>query len=139
MAVVLDAYAVAGFVDEHPTAVRLVGSAIDSGHCYITTSSVIEAACIITDHAGPSLAEYWIGWLYTNERITILERSPNAGNYLDENFVILANKAHAKSGLTPAAASAAAAARRMNIPVLTDREKFRQLEEIGFCQVSWIK
>lgn len=139
MAVILDASAITTIALEDEPGAASVEDAIQSGHCYITISSLIEAACAITNVAGIRLAEQWIGWLYTAGRITILEQSQKGRVYTEEDFVLLTSEAFAGSGLTPAAASAAAAARRLNIPVLTDRQNFKHLEEAGFCQVQWIR
>jgi hypothetical protein len=136
MAVVLDARVAAGVALQDRTLTKHVEQALESGKCYMTLASVVEFSCLVTDGCGPQLARQWLGWLFTNEDIEIVERL-HLTESLTEEFQVLVGEAYLKSGVAYSSASAAALAHRMGIPVLTNRREFRELEDQQFCGVQW--
>lgn len=136
MAIVLDGATAAGIPLNDPLIRKHVESALDENKCYMTLASLTEFACIVTAGCGSKLAEQWVGWLYTHESIEIVEQR-RFDRYASQKFLLMVADAYSRSGLAPAAASAAALAKYMRIPVLTNRERFKTLEEERFCKVKW--
>lgn len=135
MAIVLDGAVAAGVPLGNLDAEKHVEAALAAGRCFMTLASVSEFACIVAQGAGQALADHWVAWIYTNEDIEIVEERHK--EYMKEGFMLLVVEACLRSGLYSPSCSAAALARRMNIPVLTNREGFRELEQQGFCSVVW--
>ncbi|MEN6372948.1 MAG: hypothetical protein ABFD64_13150 [Armatimonadota bacterium] len=138
MAIVLDGAAAAGIPLNDPLLRKHVEAALDEHKCYMTLASVTEFACLATAGCGAKLAEQWVGWLYTHECIEIVEQR-RFDRYASQKFLLMIADAYDRSGLAPAAASSAALAKYMKIPVLTNRERFKTLEEERFCKVKWAR
>lgn len=136
MAVVLDAVIPIGVAVSDPACSKALEDTLTRGRCFMTIASVEEFACVVRDYCGEQLAEKWLAWLFSVEDIEIVEARHK--DYVSEDFVMLVADAYSKTRLTPPAASAAALARHLKIPVVTNRRNFIDLEQSGFCRVIWV-
>ena len=137
MAVVLDAVVPIGVAVSDPGCSRAFEDILTRGRCYMTIASVEEFACAVREYCGEQLAEKWIAWLLSVDGIEIVESRYR--QYMSEHFVTFVAEAYAGTRITVPAASAAALASHLKVPLATNRPSFADLERDGFCEILWVR
>lgn len=131
MAAVIDAPALDALASRNPVAEKLIGEAIERGHCYITPPTIATAYHTIWDREGEGAAETWLELATSGQVMRMDSRS-------DKDFLRLVARAARLASLPLCSRYAAALARLLDAEVITDLPEFEDLARAGFCRVKWI-
>jgi hypothetical protein len=131
VAAVIDAPALDALACRNKAAEKLIGDAIERGHCYITPPTVATAYHTVWEREGENAAETWLDFATSGQVVLLDARS-------DKDFLRLVAKAARLAVLPLCSRYAAALARLLDAEVITDLPEFEDLARAGFCRVRWI-